>query len=44
MSKFINEVKRVYHETKKSSIIVYFILRFLVILYNRNLTKIYFFS
>ncbi len=32
MSKFIKEIKKTYNETKKSSIIVYFILRFLVIL------------
>ena len=32
MSKIMDELKREYQETKKSSIIVYFILRFLVIL------------
>ena len=32
MSKIVDELKREYKETKKSSILVYFILRFLVIL------------
>ena len=32
MSKIVNELKREYKETKKSSLLVYFILRFLVIL------------
>ena len=32
MSKIVDELKKEYKETKKSSLLVYFILRFLVIL------------